>query len=55
MRNFAIYMIGMLLFAGALAYGADRAGLREAWIWIGLVALIGIGVMSGIVRTGRGQ
>jgi hypothetical protein len=55
MTNFVIYMIGVILAVGALAYAADRAGVSEPWIWIGVVALIGIGIMGGIVKTrGRG-
>jgi hypothetical protein len=55
MTNFVIYMIGVVLAVGALAYGAHRAGVSEPWIWIGVVALIGLGVMGGIVKTrGRG-
>jgi hypothetical protein len=54
MRNFAVYMIGLVIFVGALAYAAQRLGAAEAWIWIGAVALIGLGVMSGIVKT-RGR
>jgi hypothetical protein len=55
MTNFAIYMIGVILAAGALIYGLHRAGLGEPWVWIALAALIGLGVMSGIVKTrGRG-
>jgi hypothetical protein len=55
MTNFAIYMIGVILAAGALVYGLHRAGVGEPWVWIGLVALIGLGIMGGIVKTrGRG-
>lgn len=55
MGTFGIYMIGVILAAGALVYGLSRAGMSEPWVWIGLIALIGLGLMSGIVKTrGRG-
>jgi hypothetical protein len=54
MTNFAIYMVGVILVAGALAIGADRLGIGEPWIWIGLVVIIGLGIMGGIVKT-RGR
>jgi hypothetical protein len=55
MTNFAIYMIGAILAAGALVYGLHRAGLGEPWVWIGLALLIGLGIMGGIVKTRGGS
>ena len=49
--GFAVYMIGMLLVIGALAYGAHLLGVNETWIGIFAVVLLGMGVMGGIVRT----
>jgi hypothetical protein len=49
--NFIVYMIGMVLLAGALAYGASLAGISQRWIVVGVLALIGLGVMGGIVKT----
>ena len=37
MTNFFVYMIGVILVVGALAYGASLAGLSPAWI--GVLAL----------------
>jgi hypothetical protein len=54
MKNFAVYIIGLIIFVGALAVAADRLGAGEPWIGIGVVALIGLGIMSGIVKT-RGR
>lgn len=51
MTNFALYMVGMVLVVGALAYGASLMGLSGTWIAIGAIALLGIGVMSAIVKT----
>jgi hypothetical protein len=51
MTNFVVYMIGMLLVVGALAYGASLLGISTTWITVGVVALLGIGIMGGIVKT----
>ena len=51
MSNFAIYMIGMILVIGGLAYAADRVGVGQTWILIGVLVLLGIGVMGGVAKT----
>jgi hypothetical protein len=51
MTNFFVYMIGVLLVVGALAYGASLAGLSAAWIGVLAVVLLGLGVMGAIVKT----
>jgi len=51
MTNFIVYMIGMLLVIAALAYGASLVGIGQRWIVVGALALLGLGVMGGIVRT----
>jgi hypothetical protein len=49
--NFLIYMLGMVLLVAAVAYGAHLLGLSTQWIVIGVIALLGIGLMGGIVKT----
>lgn len=49
--NFAIYLIGTLLVIFALGYGAFLLGVNTTWIVIGAVALLGIGILSGVTRT----
>jgi hypothetical protein len=49
--NFVVYMIGMLFVVGALAYAASLVGVGTQWITIGVIALLGIGLMGGIVKT----
>jgi hypothetical protein len=36
---------------GAFVYGAHQAGLSETWVGIVPVALLGAGIMGGIVKT----
>lgn len=49
--NFAIYLFGTLLVIAALAYGAHLMGVASTWIAIGAVALLGIGILSGVTNT----
>jgi hypothetical protein len=49
--NFAIYMFGVLLVVGALAWGANQIGLSSTWIVIGALIILGLGVMGGVVKT----
>jgi hypothetical protein len=51
MTNFVVYMIGMLIVAAALAYGASLLGVGTTWIVVGVLVLVGLGLMTGIVRT----
>lgn len=49
--NFAVYMIGVLIVVGALAYGATLLGLSSTWVAIGAAVVVGLGLMGGIVKT----
>ena len=51
MTNFFVYMIGVLLVVGALAYGASLLGLSTTWIAVLALAALGLGVMGAIVKT----
>ncbi len=51
MTNFFVYMIGVLLVVGALAYGANLMGLSTTWIAVFALAVVGLGVMGAIVKT----
>jgi hypothetical protein len=51
--NFAIYMIGVLLVTGAVAYAASRIGLSSTWILVISLLIIGLGLMGGVVKTRR--
>lgn len=48
MRNFLIYVAGVLIVVGALAYGAHVMGVETQWILIGAAVAIGLGVMGGV-------
>ena len=51
MTNFFVYMIGVILVVGALAYGANLLGLSATWIAVIAIAAVGLGVMGAIVKT----
>ena len=53
MSSFALYLIGMLVVIGGLAYGASLAGLSTQWIAVGAVVLLGIGIVAGVSKTRR--
>lgn len=53
MSNFSAYMLGALLVAGGLAYGAYIAGAPPVWIFVGVVIIIGFGIMGGVQKTKR--
>ncbi|WP_187775848.1 hypothetical protein [Luteimonas suaedae] len=51
MSSFAIYVLGMLVLIGGLAYGAFLAGLAPHWIMVGVIVLLGIGIVSAVSKT----
>ena len=51
MTNFFVYMIGVVLVIGALAYGASLLGLGTTWIAVIAIVGLGLGIMGAIVKT----
>jgi hypothetical protein len=51
MTNFFVYMVGVVIVVGALAYGASIAGLSSVWITVLALVLFGLGLMGAIVKT----
>ncbi len=51
MKYFAVYIIGLLLVIGGLAYGAMLLGIDGQWIIVGVIVLVGLGIMTGAVKT----
>ena len=49
--NFALYMIGVLIVVGGLAYGASQLAISSTWIAIGVAVISGLGIMAGVVKT----
>jgi hypothetical protein len=51
MTNFFVYMIGVLVVIGGLAYGLSVAGLSPVWIGVGAAVVLGLGIMGAVVKT----
>ncbi len=51
--SFGLYLVGFVIFIAALAYGAVLLGVSHQWIIVGVLALLGIGIFSGVTRTRR--
>jgi len=51
MSSLAIYLVGIAVLIGGLAYGAHLAGLAPQWIGVGTVVLLGIGIVTAVSRT----
>lgn len=51
MSSFAIYLAGMIVVIGGLAWGASLAGLAPQWIAVGAIVLLGIGIVTAVSRT----
>ncbi|MPZ44143.1 MAG: hypothetical protein GEV05_12195 [Betaproteobacteria bacterium] len=53
MSNMAIYLIGVVILIGGLAWGASVAGLSPTWIAVGALVLLGAGIVGAVGRTRR--
>lgn len=53
MSAFALYVIGFIVLLGGLIYGAWLVHIPQAWIVVGALVLIGIGIMSAVSHTKR--
>lgn len=49
--SFALYLLGFVLFIIGVAYGAHMAHVPTHWIVVTIIALLGIGIMTGVSRT----
>jgi hypothetical protein len=49
--SFLLYVVGFIVFISGLAWAATAAGLSEAYVTIGAVVLLVIGISTGITRT----
>ncbi|ROO28536.1 hypothetical protein SAOR_06095 [Salinisphaera orenii MK-B5] len=49
--NFALYMLGVVVVAGALACGAYMLSVPPGWIGVGAAVIVGFGLMGAVGRT----
>lgn len=51
MSNLAIYLIGIVMVAGGLAWATIKLGVSPIWVIIGLIIIIGLGIMVAVSKT----
>jgi len=51
MSAFVLYVAGFLVLLGGLVYGAFLLHVPHAWIGVGALVIIGLGLMSAVART----
>ena len=49
--SFALYMVGLTLLVGGIAWGLVSAGLATAYVGIACLIVAGIGTMVAVSRT----
>ncbi len=53
MSSFALYLIGMVVVIGGLAYVAFLLHVPSPWIVAGAVVLLGVGIVGAVTHTRR--
>jgi hypothetical protein len=51
MSSFSLYVLGYAVLLAGLAYGAHLLNVPRAWILVGALVMIGLGVMSAVTHT----
>ena len=46
-----IYLIGFAFIIGGIAWALIVAGVTTLYVMIAIVILVGIGILSGVIRT----
>jgi hypothetical protein len=46
-----VYTIGFIIFIGGVAWALSTAGLSHTWVAITCVILLGVGILTGVMRT----
>ena len=49
--SFGLYLVGYILLIIGLAWAASMANVPAQWIAVGVIALLGLGIMTGVSRT----
>ncbi len=52
--SFIIYLIGVAILIGGIAWALVTAGVPQLYVLIACVILLGIGIVTGVART-RGK
>jgi hypothetical protein len=51
MSSFVLYIVGLLVLTGGIAYGAYLAGAPQTWIIVGALVVFGFGTMVAVAKT----
>ena len=49
--SFALYMLGLAVLVGGIAWALVVAGVAAAWVGIACLVIAGIGIMMAVSRT----
>jgi hypothetical protein len=49
--SLALYLIGFVVLIVGLVMGATMLHIPPRWIGVGVVVLLGLGILSGVVKT----
>jgi len=49
--SFALYIVGLLVLIGGLAWGLVTIGLAPQYVAIGCLIVAGVGIMTAVSRT----
>ena len=49
--SFALYLVGLVLLVGGIAWGLVAAGVSAAYVGITCLIVLGIGIMTAVSRT----
>jgi len=49
--SFALYLVGLALVVGGIAWGLVTAGLATVYVGITCLIVLGIGIMMAVSRT----
>jgi len=49
--SFALYILGLIVLLGGIAWGLSTAGLAPVYIGIACLIVLGVGIMAAVSRT----
>ena len=49
--SFALYIVGLIVLLGGIAWGLVAAGLAPHYVAIACLVIAGVGIMSAVSRT----
>ena len=49
--SFALFLVGLLVLVGGIAWGLSIAGVAPVYIGIACLVILGMGIMAAVSRT----